>query len=302
MRWRERALGRAGTAIGPRKFQAAGDIAAAAGVASGDRAFQRSNSAFVMSYYLRFFSLLRRRRRLQLTQHVRVEGEQHLREAERAGGAILVSVHLGDFDVAGAWLAAERGVIPVIVTAPMQPAWRDALFAGVRRRCGVVVRDTDSTGLDDLCGELAAGRFVLGMLDRRVPGPACASTLLGQPAVASLTIAALAAQTGAPIVAAATWREDDGMVCWFDEPVVVDSPSQGAAALSRAAERLGDLIRQRPDQWHIPADIGQLSWGTLPTSQAGNSPLKARRASSPACSMDQYDRAQTAPAAARAST
>jgi KDO2-lipid IV(A) lauroyltransferase len=221
----------------------------------------------VASYYMRFGSLASARRRAQAVAGVRAQGEEHLHEALSKGtGAILVSVHLGDFDLAGAWLAARHGVTPVVVTKRMRPRWRHWLFARVRRRCGVVVCDVEHTGVDDLRAELARGRLVLAMLDRRSPGQTTTSNLLGRPALAPLGIATLAASTGAPLLPAATWRDNRETVAWFGETIRTGSTAEAVAALTATAERLSAHIRARPQQWHIPAETGQLAW-TVPVGR-----------------------------------
>lgn len=264
MSLRERALGRLATLMPNRKFAATGLLAVEAElVPPGEaRAMVRANAAFVWSYYLRFARLASGRGRGRAYDRITSCGEEHLRTAVAQGrGVILLSVHLGDFDLGGGWLAERQAITPVVVTRPLRPNWRNALFSFVRRRCGVVLRDADHTGLEDLERDLGLGRALLVMLDRRPAGPASPSRIFGKPAAAPLAIALLAARSGAPLLPAATWRDGDGQtIAWFGEPVTAADPAVAAARMGEVAERLGDLIRAHPEQWHVPADAREMAW------------------------------------------
>lgn len=159
-----------------------------------EAALMRANAAFVWSFYGRFLRLLFPGCRKGLYDRVRVIGDERLSAATAPHrGVILLSVHLGDFDAAGGWLAARRQIEPVVVTSPLDEGWRDNLFSFVRRRAGVIVRDVHVTDCEVLSRDLAKGRAVLCMLDRRPPGPSVMSQFLGRPALAPAGIANLAA-------------------------------------------------------------------------------------------------------------
>jgi lauroyl/myristoyl acyltransferase len=225
----------------------------------------RANAIFVWSYYWRFARLLGRRSRGRLYDQVQTFGEERLWEAiGNRHGAILLSVHLGDFDVAGAWLAARRQVEPVVVSPPLREWWRNYLFNFVRRRTGVLVRDARVTDSGVLSCDLARGRAVLVMLDRRSPGPTSASRMLDRPAVAPGGIAGLAVRSGASMVPAATWRAEDGsLVVWFGRPLAARDHAQATSFLADASQQLGGWIEAHPEQWHVPADLNQLSFSVM---------------------------------------
>jgi len=269
---RDRALGRVVTVLPNHKFGVTRSVALEADLVSGDgdAAFIRANAAFVWNYYARVVRLAARRSRDRLLDRVTAVGEHHLRTAEaHARGVILLSVHLGDFDLAGAWLAARRGLTPVVVSRPLLPRWREATFSGIRRRCGVVVRDANSTALASLEDDLNQGRAILAMLDRRPPGPTSTLKMLGKPAVASLAVATLAARTRAPLLPAATWRSRRGsVIAWFGAPTVALRVTEAVTAMAAAAETLSTLIRDHPEQWHVPSDLRQLAWSGIGESHS----------------------------------
>ena len=216
---------------------------------------------FVFSYYFRFASLAVKRGRNRALRRIRVEGEEHLDAVRRRGrGMIVVSAHIGDFEAAGASLS-RAGITPVVVSRQLMPRWRESVFTGVRRRCGMVVRDRDETRLHDLADDLARGRAILMMIDRHVPGPVLHSSFLDRRSAIPLAAAVLATRTGAPIVCAATWRADQGeSIVWYGPPKICQSIEDAQEVLSDCALHLATLIKTWPGQWHVPADLGQLSW------------------------------------------
>ena len=261
---RERILGTLLTALPNRKFAATKILAADFGLVGPDkpRALVRANAVFVWSYYLRLLRLSSRRRRDRAYRRVVVRGEENLHSAVGRGrGVLLLSVHLGDFDLGGGWLAERCGVTPVVCTRPLRPAWRHFLFSAARRRLGIILRDADETRIETLETDLHRNCAVLVMLDRRPRGLGSPSRILDRPSVVPHAIGALAARTGAPLVAAASWRGRNGeTLVWFGEPATAAGPDQAMAHIASAADCLSQLIRAHPEQWHVPADLDELSW------------------------------------------
>lgn len=263
MSLREHVLGRLAT-LANRKFAATRLIAAEAGLVAQveESSFVRCNAVFVWSYYLRLARLVSQRGRKRVYDQVAPLGEEYLQAASAQGkGMILLSVHLGDFDAGGGWLAERRAITPVVVAQPLRPRWREALFSLVRRRCGVLLREAGDTSLGELARDLHRRRAVLVMLDRRPPGPTSPSRILGKPAVAPLAVGLLAARSQAPLLPAATWRDGKGnLIAWFGEPFTTTDPMRAMARVSEIAEQLSDLIRAHPEQWHVPVDLEEIAW------------------------------------------
>jgi len=263
---RERAVGRLVTLQPNRKYRATEQLVAELSLAPPGRERQlvRANAAFVWTYYGQFLRLAASGARRRAISRVDAIGAANLEAARSAGrGVILLSVHLGDFDVAGAWLAECCGLTPVVVTAPLRPAWRERMFTVIRRRCGVVVRDVEATGIDQLAADLGRGRLVLAMLDRRPHRRAAVSTarMFGRSTAAPAGMAILAATTGAPLLPAATWRGSDGrLVAWFGESVATTDEATALVQVAACADQLGEHIHAHPEQWHVPADLRQIAW------------------------------------------
>jgi phosphatidylinositol dimannoside acyltransferase len=224
-----------------------------------------ANVEFAYRYYSRLARLRYAATRRQLLASVDEAGAGPLRGAvARGAGVLLVSAHLGDFDVAGSWLAQVLGVEVVVVLDPVAEAARQRWFDGVRRASGVILRRRGATRLKDVEGDLRRGRVVLFMLDRRTPGPAVAGELLGRPALLPVAPYVLARRTGAEVVCGTTITRPDGRRELLTErrPALDEGERTAVAFLGPLADALTRHLSCCPWQWHIPARLDQLAWVT----------------------------------------
>ncbi|MEN3282736.1 MAG: phosphatidylinositol dimannoside acyltransferase [Solirubrobacteraceae bacterium] len=234
----------------------------------------RQNIDFTFSYYLRLARLRQAAYRKRLIATMRFTGTDVLHDAARERrGVILLSAHLGDFDAAGVWIAAELGITPVVTTPPVPSRGRQYFFDDVRRSCGVVVRRQEATRLTHLRRDLEAGRLVLMMLDRKAVGPMRPLRFFNRTIDAPAAAWRLAAITGAAIVPGACWRSDSGTtVLWCGNGrVFKGDEAQSWQDAQAMADQLTDVIRCSPYQLHIPATLEQLSW-TVPADHRASRP------------------------------
>lgn len=179
----------------------------------------------------------------------------------RAGeGALIVTGHVGNWEVAGAMLAA-RGV-PLAAVVKRQSNRRfDHWLAAARRRLGIqpVYMEDATFAIPRL---LRAGRSVALVADQDARSHGLIVTFLGRPASTFRGPARLALATGAPLVFGASVREGEGYRVRM-EPVhgAADASVAGAAAarergreaeleLTRAwVERLEAHVRRFPEQY-----------------------------------------------------
>lgn len=207
--------------------------------------------------YLAEFIHLPEERVADLVQRVgHVVGYEHLEAAiARGKGAIVVTAHFGNWDLAGAVLAAYHPL--VVVGDTFQPACLDRLVQGTRaakgmrvvpreravrpllawlRRNGVVALLADRPALDD------AGGVAVSFFGRRTVVPAGA--------------AALALKTGAAVLPAGCWRNDDDSYTGVIAPPIECSATghhgrdrqEGMQQIMSAVER---IICHAPDQWYM---------------------------------------------------
>ncbi|MGO9247583.1 MAG: lysophospholipid acyltransferase family protein [Solirubrobacteraceae bacterium] len=232
-------------------------------LADSDAAVDRlvaANLKFTAAYYARNWALLSASGRRRLRRTISPVAEEHLRRATDGGqGALLLAIHLGDFDLAGHWLASELGRDLVVASPSVRPAWRGALYTRSRSIAGFRVRPQERTTLDDLARDLRNGHLVLFLADRRCPGRSVPARFFGRPSSVSAAPAWLSASTGAPVMTAATYTEgpqDRRLV--FGVPRWAHSPGDHCWTMPALAE-LEASVHRAPHQWHIPADLTQMA-------------------------------------------
>lgn len=214
----------------------------------------------------------------EIDARVRLIGTEHLDAGlYRGRGVILLTAHLGNWELVGAKLALAG--YPVNVIARDQADEQTAqLFRHVRESCGLRVipsRTAVRASLECLrrneilciLGDINAGRsgvFVdfFGKLASTVAGPA-----------------ALALRTGAVVVPAFCTREPDhrhsARAC---EPLTLDSSGDRDNDIIRHTAALTKLIeaqiRREPEQWFWL----HRRWKTRPPWEVGNGPVAHWRA------------------------
>ena len=258
-----------------RKLAATRSVYATAGLASTPPALDRlvrRNLTYTAGYYQRAARLVDQRYRRTLQRTIAVRGVDRL-EAATSGsrGAILVAAHLGDFDLAGSWIAEVFGRSPVVPVAAVSSAARQDFYDRVRRACGFTLRRQGDTTVNDLATDIRRGRLVIIMLDRQPTGRTIDLDLFGRPATVSAAPHALSAMTGAPVLSAATWNVDRRRrVLSFGDPHAIApsaDPAGGPSPLHHAVRDLERAVLSAPHQWHVPADRSQLPWRPdLPSS------------------------------------
>lgn len=224
-----------------------------------------ANVEFAYRYYTRLARLRYAGPRRRLLASIDPAGTTPLREAvAQNAGVLLVSAHLGDFDIAGAWIAQEMGVEIVVVADPVAEPARQRWFDSIRRASGIIIRTRGATRLEDVETDLRRRRVVLFMLDRRSPGPGIAGELMGRPALLPLAPYVLARRTGAQVVFGSTTTHAGGhqdllteRLCVLDEGEIT-----ATAFLAPLAHAMTRHVCRCPWQWHVPADFDQLAYVT----------------------------------------
>ncbi|HUY97538.1 MAG TPA: lysophospholipid acyltransferase family protein [Verrucomicrobiae bacterium] len=187
--------------------------------------------------------------RVEVAGLTRVIGLEHLQrsDAERRGG-ILVLVHHGSWDIAGAAAQAYGFAPRSVMDDGNQPALT-ALVIWSRARIGLQVT-TPSRGPATLVRALVRGGWVALLADLPGATPAVDVTLFGQACRFSAAPGLLAARTGAPMHAVTCQRAPDGhYVIEIHPPLVVAHGTDPAAALQPMMPVFEAEIRRTPDQW-----------------------------------------------------
>jgi len=180
------------------------------------------------------------------------EGVEHMRQAlARGKGAILVTAHYGNWEMAGARLAAEGFDVAVVA--------RDASDAQVASiinssRAGVRLRVIGRDNLKAMIAHLR-GNGVLAILpDQHSNENPVRVTFLGRPAWCAKGPAMLALRTGCAVVPGFGFREPDGSLRGYllEEIPLPETPEREQAIaelMQRINDVIGEQIMQHPEQW-----------------------------------------------------
>ncbi len=168
-------------------------------------------------------------------------------------GALLLTGHLGCWELLGAWLASHLGPVGVVTGTVHNPAVDDLLQA--RRRALGMTPLPREAGIRPVVRELAAGRMVGVLLDQRTRAASATVPFFGRPAPTPVALAKLALWLRIPVLPAAMVREDDVWVARGLAPLLPPPDADPrceadvAAFTARCNEALETLIRRNPAQW-----------------------------------------------------
>jgi lauroyl/myristoyl acyltransferase len=185
-----------------------------------------------------------------------VIGWEHLAAAMQArAGGILVSPHIGSWELAGAYQGL-RGV-PVSVVALTHPDPRvNEIFLNTRREAGIESVPVEGA-LQRLREALARGRITAVLADRDVSGHGLKLPFFGQLLRVPAGHAVLALRTGAWLLPCCVYRRPDGRVAMeFRPPIVPDRKQDTTTSLTlRCLKILEEFISARPEQWSCFYDL-----------------------------------------------
>ncbi len=185
-----------------------------------------------------------------------VEGREHLVQARAARrGVILLTAHLGNWDLAGRLLARHHGRPTHVVLSAEREAGLEAYLRRDQPGLRFVTRRQASAALD-LWAALRRDEMVAMQADRATGerGDALVG-FFGAPAAFPLGPFVLARAAGAPVVPAfCLMTEDDRYRLTIEPPIAVRGGGEHAAleATVRALER---VVREHPTQWFNFYDV-----------------------------------------------
>jgi phosphatidylinositol dimannoside acyltransferase len=204
--------------------------------------------------------------RLPVTPAGRLLGGMHVTGHVRAifdhpaagRGVILALPHMGNYDLAAAWLIAKGAGSATVVAERLKPESVYDRFVAFREGLGVEVLPA-SGGINSAFGILAqrlrAGKTVGLVCDRDVTGRGMEVEFFGEKARMMGGAAALAVQTGAALVPVILWFEGDDWGAHIHEEIPVPANGDGeqkAAAMMQDVARLFEAgIRAHPQDWHM---------------------------------------------------
>jgi len=186
-------------------------------------------------------------------QNVRVEGIEHLRQANARGRGLLgFSGHFGNWELLRL-AAAHHGLPSIAIVGPLDNPYLDRRVTRLRGLGGngVIAK---RGGVSSALKYLREGRFVAMLIDHRSEDTGIAVPFLGHQAFAARSLAALALRTGAPIVPGFGFLDTDASwrVAFEPEVPIVrtgDLRADTSRIMADCTAILERWIRRYPEQW-----------------------------------------------------
>jgi len=178
---------------------------------------------------------------------VELRGEEVLETVRRRGrGAVLVTGHLGCWELLAATLAA-RGYPLLALARPLREPRLEAALHAHRERMGIRTLSSEALPLGAL-RHLRGGGFLGVLADQRVKQGGHTVTFLGQETRMAEGPVRLAQAAGAPLVPLGIHRGPDHRHTIRMLPPI-DPEGDARERTQQVADALGRLIREAPEQW-----------------------------------------------------
>lgn len=175
---------------------------------------------------------------------------------ERRQGVLLVTPHLGNWEIGG-WLLAQRGVRLLVLTQAEPGRGFTELRQQARARWGVetLVIGQDAFAFVEVIRRLQDGAVVALLVDRPPPPTAVTVEFFGRPFQASIAPAELARASGCALVPVYVVADGDAYAAHVLPEIVYDRRAIGDREARRwLAERIlrvfEPVVRQHADQWY----------------------------------------------------
>lgn len=233
------------------------------------RALGRAACAHLVQTLFEVFRLPRYLRK-GLEAMVRTEGMANLHAAKAQGkGVLVLSGHLGSWEVAVAGVAREGGPASLVVK-DFGPA-TDRFITALRRRAGLSVIRAQGA-VRPILKALKGNEAVVFVLDQNATRSIGVFVdFFGRPACTMTALAVLARRTGAPVVPAIPRREGPGRHLMRVLPAIPwqeqDSPEASIQHMTQVYTRVIEAaIREQPEQWFWT----HKRWRTRPAVRPGS--------------------------------
>jgi Kdo2-lipid IVA lauroyltransferase/acyltransferase len=190
---------------------------------------------------------------------VRIENVDAFSRALAQGkGVLILTGHFGNWEVSTVaglnHYPQMRGRFHFVRRA-IKPRWLDALVTRRFNQAGFGVFPKRGS-LDAMLDALAAGDAIVFPFDQHArPPDGIQVEFFGHPAWTFKSLAIIALATGAPVLAASSWREPDGRhVLRFEDPVSPIECDNTGEAIRRNTQAyntiLERIVLRHPEQWY----------------------------------------------------
>ncbi|MBY8875373.1 phosphatidylinositol mannoside acyltransferase [Micromonospora sp. PLK6-60] len=217
--------------------------------------------------------------REQILAGFRLDGVEKLAADVAAGrGAVVALPHAGNWDAAGAWVAATGWPITTVMER-LKPEGVYERFLAFRNELGMEILPTHGgprPAFDVLVDRLREGAVVPLLSDRDLSARGVEVDFFGGRTRMPAGCALLAIRTGAPLYVASMWYEPDAARASIDGPLPLPDESTGPldervrVLTQRIADGLAAGIARHPQDWHML----QRMWLDQPGRGGGAAPTR----------------------------
>ncbi|MET7471213.1 phosphatidylinositol mannoside acyltransferase [Micromonospora sp. NPDC005222] len=197
--------------------------------------------------------------RAEILAGFRLAGQELLAADVAAGrGAVVALPHAGNWDAAGAWVAATGW--PMTTVAERLPDGVYERFVGFREGLGMEIlpnRGGPRPAFDVLVDRLRAGYVVPLLADRDLSARGVEVDFFGGRTRMPAGPALLAIRTGTPLYVASLWYEPDAACASLEGPLPLPDPDSAPldarvrTVTQRIADGLAAGIARHPQDWHM---------------------------------------------------
>ncbi|MFE0464479.1 phosphatidylinositol mannoside acyltransferase [Kitasatospora sp. NPDC058965] len=195
----------------------------------------------------------------KIADSMRVEGTEHLIEAMAANrGAVLALPHMGNWDLAGAWVVRHLGFGFTTVAERLKPEALFDRFVAYREGLGMEVlalTGSDISVIATLARRLREGKLVCLVGDRDLSESGTPVEFFGETTRMPAGPAALAQRTGAALLPVSLWYEGGVQAARIHPPIEVPQGGDRNAAKALMTQQLADIwageIARHPQDWHM---------------------------------------------------
>ncbi|AZM52173.1 phosphatidylinositol mannoside acyltransferase [Streptomyces sp. WAC 01529] len=196
--------------------------------------------------------------RERIRDGVDVEGQHHLTDGLAAGKGVIVALpHLGNWDLAGAWVTTKLEIPFTTVAERLKPETLYDRFVAYRESLGMeVLPHTGGAAFGTLARRLRAGGLICLVADRDLSASGVEVKFFGDTARMPAGPAMLAQHTGAALLPVTLWYDGTPVMKGRIHPPV-DVPETGTRAekTSVMTQALADAfatgIADHPEDWHM---------------------------------------------------
>ena len=188
----------------------------------------------------------------KLYQSVKTVGWENLEKAlKKNKGVILASAHLGNWELAGAYIATKKK-ISVIIKKQRNPLFNDYMVKSREKENIKIIYKKNA--LREIIKDLKENYIVTILIDQSAGKSGIRTEFLSYPASTFVGTAKIAIKTKSPIVPAFAIRDENNEnVFYFEKPIYTDEIENTPQNVKKLTDKLNKILESYilrfPEQW-----------------------------------------------------